>query len=142
MPSVRVGAMRPISPGGTAVERRAFQRSSTDCIFIVFQAITRFANRLSASATGLHLLVLFGLVAGDTADVDSALQGIDGLAAVEHAQQLAAKGFVDEVVAQEHSAQQFAHLHHGLIERVAASGGPVPGQDGDRAAVAAMYGGK
>ena len=35
---------------------------------------------------GLHLLVLFGLVAGDAADVDSALQGIDGLAAVEHAQ--------------------------------------------------------
>ncbi len=48
MPSVRVGAMRPIRPGGTAVERRVFQRSSND----------------------LHLLVLLGLVAGDAADVD------------------------------------------------------------------------
>jgi hypothetical protein len=28
LPFVRVGAMRPISSGGTAVERRAFQRSS------------------------------------------------------------------------------------------------------------------
>jgi hypothetical protein len=38
MPSVRVGAMRPISSGGTAVEGRVFQGSSTNCIFIVFQA--------------------------------------------------------------------------------------------------------
>ena len=51
MPSVRVGAMRPISSGGTVVERCVFQRSSTYGIFIVFQAMTMLASKLSASAT-------------------------------------------------------------------------------------------
>jgi hypothetical protein len=32
-----VGAMRPINPGGAAVVRRVFQRSSAICIFMVFQ---------------------------------------------------------------------------------------------------------
>ena len=31
IPSVRVGAMRPISSGGTAVARRTFQRLRIDC---------------------------------------------------------------------------------------------------------------
>jgi hypothetical protein len=39
-------------------------------------------------------------------DVDSALRGIDGLAAIEHAPQLVAKNRVDEVVAPKHGAQQ------------------------------------
>jgi hypothetical protein len=51
MPCVRVGAMRPITSGGTAVERRVFQQSSTSCIVIVSQATTRLASKLSASAT-------------------------------------------------------------------------------------------
>jgi hypothetical protein len=45
---------------------------------------------------------------------------IDGFAAVEHAQQLAAKGFVDEVVAQKHGAA-ICLPAPGLVERVAAS---------------------
>jgi hypothetical protein len=44
MPSVRVGAMRPISSGGTVVEPRVFQRSGTSCIFIVFQAMTKLGR--------------------------------------------------------------------------------------------------
>ena len=48
-PSVRVGAMRPISSGGTAVERRVFHRSMTLCIFMVFQAITMLTSKLSVS---------------------------------------------------------------------------------------------
>ena len=41
MPSVRVGAMRPMSSGGTALERRAFQRSRTACIFCETQDYAR-----------------------------------------------------------------------------------------------------
>lgn len=42
---------QPINSGGTALARRVFQRSRIDCIFIEFQAITRLASRLNASAT-------------------------------------------------------------------------------------------
>ena len=53
----------------------------------------------------LHLLGLLGLTAGDAAGIDRALQRVDGLAPVEHAQQFATKDIVEKVIAQEHGAQ-------------------------------------
>jgi hypothetical protein len=55
-------------------------------------------------------------------DIDRALQGIDGLAAIEHAQQLTSKCLVDEIVGQEHRAQQPTQLRQSLVQRIAASG--------------------
>jgi len=61
-------------------------------------------------------------VAGDPTGIDGALQGVDGLAAVQDAQQLTPEHVVEEVVAQEHGAQQSAEVRDRLIERIAAGG--------------------
>ena len=50
----------------------------------------------------LHLFGLLGLTAGDAAVIEGALQCVDSLAPVEHAQQFATKGLVEEIIAQEH----------------------------------------
>ena len=50
MPPSRVGAMRPISSGGT-VQGLLAQRSRTPCMCAVFHAITMLASKLSASVT-------------------------------------------------------------------------------------------
>ena len=50
MPPSRVGAMRPISSGGT-VRGLLAQRSRTPCMCAVFHAITMLASKLSASVT-------------------------------------------------------------------------------------------
>ncbi len=53
----------------------------------------------------LHLVEVFGLMTNDATRVDCALEGVDRFAPVEHAQQLAAKDVVEEIIAQEHGAQ-------------------------------------
>src|ERR1700693_1472060 len=140
MPSVRVVAMRPISSGGTVVERRVLQRSNTSCMFIVFQAMTRLASKLNASATACISLLL-GLVAGHATDVDRALQGIDRLCAIEHAQQFTSKCLVDEIIGQEHSAQQSSQLRQGFVQRISPSGSAKARQHLNRTGVPAVDGG-
>jgi|SRR3984957_5792615 len=78
---------------------------------------------------------------GDAPCVDRALQGIDGLAAVEDAQQLAAKHIVEEVIAQEHGPQQPSKMDDGLLERIAAGGRSESGRNIDCAGVPRMHGG-
>ena len=91
---------------------------------------------------GLHLIGLLGWVASHPAGVDRALQGVGGLAAIEHAQQFPPKGFVDEVIGQEHSPQQLAELHECLVQRISARSGAKARERIDRAGVAAVHGGK
>ena len=71
---------------------------------------------------GLHFLVLLRLVAGHPADIDRPFQGVDGLAAVEHAQQFPAKGLVEEVVGEEDRSQQLPELHERFVQRIPARG--------------------
>ena len=78
------------------------------------------ARRLSASATGLDLVGALRLMAGHSAGIDRALQGVDGLTAVEHARELTAEGVVQEVVAQENSAKEPTQVYDGLVEWIAA----------------------
>src|SRR5271156_1631186 len=80
-------------------------------------------------------------MAGDATGVDSPLQGIDGLAAVEHAKQLPAKDVIEKVIAQKHCPQQPSEMDDGLVKRVAAGGRSESGRDVHRAGVPGMYGG-
>ena len=99
------------------------------------------ASKLKASATAcLHLVGVLGLMACDAASVDRALQSIDGLAAIEHSQQLTAERIVEEVVAQEHGAQQSAEVHDRFIEWIAPRRGSVARRDVDGAGVPGMHG--
>jgi len=100
------------------------------------------ASKLKASATAcLHLVGVLGLMACDSAGVDRSLQSIDGLAAIEHAQQFAAEHVVEEVVAQEYGAQQSAEMHDRFIEWIAPRRRSVARRDVDGAGVSGMHGG-
>ncbi len=103
-PSVRVGAMRPINSRGhrgRAARIPAIQYGlhlhGVPGHHDVGEQAERIGHRL-------HLLGLPGLVAGDATDIDRALEGIDRLAAIEYAQDLAAEGLVDKVVGQKDRA--------------------------------------
>ena len=83
-PSVRVGAHRAINSGGMAPLRLWAQRSKIACIFTVFQAIT-IGEQAQRIGNGLHFILALGLMAGDAAGVDQALQGVGRFAAIEDA---------------------------------------------------------
>jgi hypothetical protein len=85
----------------------------------VFQAIKDVGETTQGIGDRLHLVVALGLIIADASGVDGALQGVHGLPTVEHAQQLAAEGRVDEVVGEEDGPQELAELRHGIVERIA-----------------------
>ena len=55
---------------------------------------------------GLHFILALGLMAGDSGRVPQALQGVVRFAAIEDAEDLAPEYRIDEVIGQEHGAQQ------------------------------------
>ena len=86
---------------------------------------------------GLHLILALGLIVGDAAGVDQALQRIGGFAAIEHAQQLAPEGRIDEIVGEEYRAQQSTDHDADFVQRIAACGGAKARQHIDGAGVTA-----
>ena len=70
----------------------------------------------------LHLIVPFGLVAGNPTDIDGALQCIDGLPTVEHPQQFPPKRVIDPIVGQEDRTQQPTQLNACCIDWIAQGG--------------------
>jgi hypothetical protein len=78
------------------------------------------AKSASSGPDGDSAISLRALDAGHASYVDRALQGIDGFTAIEPAQQLATKGLIDEVIGQEHRAQQATEMPQGFIQWIPA----------------------
>ena len=85
-------------------------------------AMTRFASRLSASATACISSMRLAWWPGNAPGVDRALETVHRLAAVEDAQQLAAEDRDHEVVGEEDGSHQTAEVHAPLVEGVATRG--------------------
>jgi hypothetical protein len=81
MASVRVGATRPMSSGGTAPPRRCAQWTCDRLHLRAVPGHDDAGEQAQGVGKGLHLLGTLGVVARDSAGVDGSLQSVDGFAA-------------------------------------------------------------